>query len=121
MTESIPVYSHLYADYGCIASLMLTFTAHETEFKVDAIPAHSAYYRCNEHGIAVYDENFRIVHVAPIQSYFLHSYETGRKLERFFLMHVHDSNLLRRIEDAKMTPLKTENSMALSREAVLGY
>ena len=63
----------------------------------------------------MYDEDFRILKVAPMQSYFLHSYETGRKMERFFLIHVYDNNLLRRIQESKMTPLVTENSTAIPR------
>ena len=116
MTEpSIPVFSQLYYDYGCVASLLLTFQCYDNEFSVDCIPAHAQYYQCNKHGIAVYDENFKILKVAPMQSYFLHSYETGKKMERFYLMHVYDNNLLGRIQESKMTPLVTENTTAIPR------
>jgi len=111
MKPSISVYSQLYRDYGCHASLMLTFQCHDKEFQVDGVSVYASYYRCNEHGLAVYDDNFKIMKVAPMQHY----YVSGQSEPRYFLMHVHDSNLLRLIEDAKMTELVTPNTCALPR------
>lgn len=121
MKDSIPVYSHLYADYGCIASLMLTFECFETTHQLDAIPAHAKYYQCNEHGIAIYDEDFRLMKAAKMETYFLHSYDTGKKMQRWFLIHAYNSNTLSKIQESRMTTIVTENSTALTREAVLQH
>jgi hypothetical protein len=111
LEPSIPVFAQLYQDYGCTASLMITFPCFDKEFQVDGIPVYAAYYRCNKHGIAVYDENFKIMKVAPMQHYYI-----AKQTEpRYFLMHVYDSNLLHMIEGAKMTPIEIANSCALRR------
>lgn len=111
LEPSIAVFSQLYRDYGCHASIMLTWQCHGKEFQVDGVSVYAAYYRCNKHGIAVYDDNFKIVKVAPMQHYFV-----AKETEpRYFVMHAYDSNLLRLIEEAKMTELARPNTCALPR------
>jgi hypothetical protein len=110
-TSSIPVYAQLYRDYGCQCALELSFECHGKEFKVDGVSVYAEYYRCNQHGIAVYDGDFKLLKVAPMQHYHV----SKESAPRYYLMHVHDSNLLHLIETAKMTEVVIPTTCAVPR------
>jgi hypothetical protein len=100
MTKSLYVWTELYQDYGCQASMKLSWQCFDREFTLKGVPVQAEWYRCNEHGIVLYDDAFNIVKVAPMQQY-----KTGKGETRYFLLGVYDNNLLRLIEQARCVEL----------------